>query len=267
MLKHPAKKIDNFEKFGYRYAKEMSHLYSLPRYFVLKRFKPDVQYSHPELASHSDDAILISTRLTGATLSEYDTTLVQSPLSVLGNSFVLEERTDRWFDGHKVAFKMKYGDKTMPCTFEYNKLIVQSQLGSIPVLRQSSPFELYGNKFTLLYTDMYEVYRFPCKAGTVLEAPLEAGGGGGGIPIAPPIQSKASSGKIPQHILNTYIQTLIDKQENCPIEMTQFTKESVRITPCGHAMSANAAEYWITYKHSCPVCRQNCSVEELQKWN
>ncbi len=248
----------------------MSHLYSLPRYFILKRFKPDVQRVYPELASRSEDAILISTRIIGTNLSVYDTTLVQRPLSVLGNSFIMETN-DRWFDGHKVAFTMKCGDKIMPCTFEFNKLVVQSNIGSIPVFRQSSPCELYGNTFTFLHTDMYESYRFPCKIRTVLEAPLSAEGGGGGLPIAPPIenppvQPRTSNGKIPQHILNAYIQTLVDKQENCPIEMTPLTKESMRITPCGHSLSANAAEYWITYKHSCPVCRQECSVEELQGW-
>jgi hypothetical protein len=243
----------------------MSHLYSLPRYFILKRFKADVQRVYPELASHCEDAILISTNMIGTNLSVYDTTLVQRPLSVLGNSFIMETN-DRWFDGHKVAFTMKCGDKIMPCTFEFNKLVVQSNIGSIPVLRQSSPCELYGNTFTFLHTDMYESYRFPCKTRTVLEAPLAAEGGGGGLPIAPPINPRASSGKIPQHILNTYIQTLVDKQENCPIEMTPLTKETARITPCGHSMSASAAEYWIAYKHSCPVCREQCSVAELQKW-
>lgn len=243
----------------------MSHLYSLPTHFILKRFKPDVQRIYPELASRSEDAVLIRTTRIGANLSVYESRLVQEPLSVLGNSLVQEESIDHWFDGNKVAFTMKCGEIVLNCTFEYNKLVVNSNIGPVPVLRQSSPTELYGNTFTFLHTDMYASYRFPCKARTFLEAPIAPGGGGGGA--SPPVAPLASVQKrIPQHILNSYIQTLLDKKESCPIEMTPLTKESVRITPCGHSMSASAAECWIAYKHSCPVCREQCSVAELQQW-
>ena len=241
----------------------MSHLYSLPTHFILKRFKPDVQRIYPELASRSEDAVLIRTTRIGANLSVYESRLIQEPLSVLGNSLIQEESIDHWFDGNKVAFTMKCGEIVLNCTFEYNKLVVNSHIGPIPVLRQSSPCELYGNTFVFLHTDMYASYRFPCKANTFLDAPIAPGGGGGGadLPVAPVIHKR-----IPQHILNSYIQSLVDKHENCPVEMSPLTKESTRITPCGHAMSASAAECWITYKHSCPVCREECSIQELQQW-
>lgn len=235
--------------------------YNLPTHFILKRFKPDVQRVYPELASHSEDAVLIRTTRIGANLSVYDSVLVNEPLSVLGSSLIQEDTLDHWFDGNKVAFTMKCGDTILNCTFEYNKMIINSALGPIPVMRQSSPCELYGNTFVFIHTDIYEAYRFPCKANTFLDAPLV--GGGGGVPIMP---LASVHKRIPQHILNTYIQTLLDKEENCPVEMMPLTKESVRITPCGHALSVSAAECWIAYKHSCPVCREECSLVELQQW-
>lgn len=245
----------------------MSHPYLLPSRFILKRFKPNLEYSHPELASFKDEAVLIQTRRIGNDLSVYETILTEDPKTALGVGVVEPQFADPWFHGRKVCFTLQHGNSMRDCVFVFNKLVVNTASGQIPVLRQSDPCELYGNPFIFLYKDMYSRYRFPCIENSVIEPPPSASGGGGGLPIAYPIRPRSSNGKIPQHILNTYIQTLIDKQDNCPIEMTPLDKRTVRITPCGHALSANAAECWITYKHSCPVCREECSMEELQQWS
>jgi len=241
----------------------MSHLYTLPSRFVLKRFKPDVYQKRPDLASHIHDAVLITTRRIGFENAVYETELVEDPITILGDSIVLSSTNDTWFNGNKVAFLLKHGEKILSCALAFNGCILDTIHGLIPVLKQSDPCELYGNKFTFLYTDMYQSYRFTCLPNLFLRAAENpAGGGGAQIPIAPPVQHA----RMPQHIVNTYITSLLDKNEACPIEMTPLTKETVRITNCGHAMSANAAEYWIACKHSCPVCRQECSLEELQGW-
>ena len=239
----------------------MSHLYTLPSRYILKRFKPDLQQTHPDLAIHKDDAILITTTQIGFQERVYEMEIQQNPIEVLGNSIILHSTSDIWFGGEKVVFTVKHAETMMKSVFTFNDIILDTIYGHIPVLKQSEPCQLFGNLFKFLHTDLYESYRFKCTPGTVLVAPENPAGGGGGYPI--PVEK----GKVPQHILNVYIQSLLDKEENCPIQMVPLTKETVRITPCGHAMSASAAEYWITYKHSCPVCRQNCSVEELQKWN
>lgn len=71
---------------------------------------------------------------------------------------------------------------------------------------------------------------------------------------------------LPQHIVNSYIQSLLDKHEVCPITMEPFAQDSVVITPCGHAVSQDAAVHWIQDAHSCPVCRKACTIASLQSW-
>ena len=242
----------------------MSHLYELPSRFILKRFKPDIVNTHPDLASSQDAAVLIYTSRIGNQYPVYDTTIVEYPLQHLGNSVVLSMDVDGWFDGNKVAFPMKHDDRILNCTFAFNNCVVDTENGPIPVLKQSTPCELYGNKFIFLHKDMYEGFRFSCKADSILRSPPNpAGGRSSSIPS---LSTRNTKGSIPQHILNAYIDGLLEKNENCPIEMTPLTKETIRITPCGHSMSVNAAEYWITCKHSCPVCREGCSVDQLLGW-
>jgi hypothetical protein len=71
---------------------------------------------------------------------------------------------------------------------------------------------------------------------------------------------------LPQHIVNSYIQTLLQAGETCPISMEPLTQESSVITPCGHAVSKDAAVHWIQGAHSCPVCRKACTIASLQSW-
>jgi hypothetical protein len=70
----------------------------------------------------------------------------------------------------------------------------------------------------------------------------------------------------PQHIINGYIESIIQKKEVCPIIFQELEKSTVCITPCGHAASYDAAKCWIVKKNSCPVCRNTCSISQLQLW-
>jgi hypothetical protein len=79
-------------------------------------------------------------------------------------------------------------------------------------------------------------------------------------------EMRSSNNTIPQHIVNTYIEGLIQKHECCPITMNEFTKDTTCITPCGHAMLLRSAERWIQDAHSCPVCRLPVSETQLQVW-
>jgi hypothetical protein len=71
---------------------------------------------------------------------------------------------------------------------------------------------------------------------------------------------------LPQHIVNAYIDDIIRKREDCPIEMTPLTRENAALTPCGHAVQQSAGARWILDAHSCPVCRVQCSPDQLQTW-
>ena len=71
---------------------------------------------------------------------------------------------------------------------------------------------------------------------------------------------------MPQHIVNTVIESLIAQEKECPILQTALEKETTCLTPCGHAMTTDAAARWIRDAHSCPECRSPCSVDQLQVW-
>lgn len=71
---------------------------------------------------------------------------------------------------------------------------------------------------------------------------------------------------MPQHIVNTVIESLVAQETECPILQTALEKETTCLTPCGHAMTTDAAARWIRDAHSCPECRSPCSADQLQVW-
>jgi hypothetical protein len=100
-----------------------------------------------------------------------------------------------------------------------------------------------------------------------------AGGGGGAgpaeIPVAYPSRPQQQSVRqqaLPQHIVNAYIDELIRKGEECPIEMVALTRMNAALTPCGHAVQQSAGTRWILGARSCPVCRVQCAPDQLQIW-
>jgi hypothetical protein len=70
--------------------------------------------------------------------------------------------------------------------------------------------------------------------------------------------------KLPQSVVNGYIESLIAKQEVCPISLIPLEKESTLVAPCGHAISHHVATRWIRDARSCPVCRAEVSESQLQ---
>jgi hypothetical protein len=70
--------------------------------------------------------------------------------------------------------------------------------------------------------------------------------------------------KLPQSVVNGYIESLAAKQEVCPISLLPLDKDSTLVAPCGHAISHRAAICWIRDARSCPVCRAEVSESQLQ---
>lgn len=84
-------------------------------------------------------------------------------------------------------------------------------------------------------------------------------------PVHTPVQPQVRA-TMPQHIVNTVIESLVAQETECIILQTALTKETTCLTPCGHAMTTDAAAHWIRGAHSCPECRSPCSVDQLQVW-
>jgi len=86
------------------------------------------------------------------------------------------------------------------------------------------------------------------------------------VATAPPSLSDMSLNKqfIPQHVINTYLQSVLDKKEECPISRVEMNHETICMTHCGHAMCYKDAIEWMKYKQMCPVCRVQCTEKQLQ---
>lgn len=239
----------------------MSESFGVPPRFALRRFKPDIAIEKPALTSHQYDTCLVDvTREVIGGQPIWSFRLVEHPLQILGHAYVRTVEEDHWFGGTSQIIQGMVGRDVKPLIIKYNKVCIGTYGGEIPLLKLSMPCEVLGPVFTWLHTSAYQSYRFECRTGSVLPADREP------IPSAPPVVVNTLWKPIPQHIVNTYIEAMIQKQEQCPIEMSPLTKESAVLTPCGHGLSASAAEYWIQDSHSCPVCRLPCSVAQLQRW-
>lgn len=170
----------------------------------------------------------------------------------------------------------------------------------VPILKLANPCVVLHSRFAHLDTTHMERFGFVCDHGRELIPPtlvrrgelqqqalqmaeraaramLERTAPAGARPPVPlaaaPRRTAASSAPapapratMPQHIVNTVIETLVAQEKECPILQTALEKETTCLTPCGHAMTTDAAARWIRDAHSCPECRSPCSVDQLQVW-
>ena len=65
--------------------------------------------------------------------------------------------------------------------------------------------------------------------------------------------SPPSNSSIPRHILQLYINKMIQEGYECPITFEPITKETVVCTPCGHLFTKNGISQLLVKK--CPTCR------------
>lgn len=71
---------------------------------------------------------------------------------------------------------------------------------------------------------------------------------------------------IPSHILQGFLESILEKKELCPIKMHELNKTTICTTPCGHAMSYEAAVLWLKEHNACPVCRNKCAISDLYRY-
>jgi hypothetical protein len=71
---------------------------------------------------------------------------------------------------------------------------------------------------------------------------------------------------IPNHILQGYLSSVLQRKEYCPITMEELTKQTICCPPCGHPMNHAAALEWIRVKQQCAVCRSYCTSTSLTRF-
>ena len=74
------------------------------------------------------------------------------------------------------------------------------------------------------------------------------------VPTPRPVAAPSAI-KIPAHILRIFMDSAIEKQDQCPIEMEPFTKQTIACTPCGHLFNRAALARSINSSNTCPTCR------------
>ena len=217
----------------------------LPLYFVIKRYRPNIEDDYPRLEPFKDLSVLIQSKKNPD--SSWSLELVKNPLQLIEGSNLITTENDVWFNGRIVEIAVsKYNTpSTLTMRIKFNNTVfVNSEFSySIPLLKIDKPTETLAREF----------YNLPEN--------LEYGFDLNNLSVTIPEQKepKLQEIKIPAHIMATYIQSLLDKKELCPITMEPLQRDTLYITECGHAMSKSAARKWITQKKSCPVCRVKCS--------
>jgi hypothetical protein len=228
-------------------------------------------------------------------------TLIDKPLDYLGNSILAQCTNDIWFNDTfpMISVERPSSDperhlRIYKTTFYFQKYYIYTvvQDDPIPVLTCTNKCLILPSAFTNLDYDCNEHWRFVMRTGPLVPlistpsfadlrrvafqevnraASIFLRNQFEPIRIEEPTNNVVEepckkTNKIPQRIVNGYIENTVSKGDMCPITMTPLEKESTCLTPCGHTMLFSAAECWIRDAHSCPVCRENLLVEHLQVW-
>ena len=248
---------------------------------------------------------IVTERVGGAVHPLWRLTLVEQPLEALGRCSVTLY-PDNWLSGldHKIIVQRPNpnpdaNNKLFLTDIRHTRYAVRMETGQfVPILNLTNPCLVLHSRFIHIDTTYMDRFGFVCDHGRELIPPTLIRRGeiqqqavqlaeraaralleraAAPLPPAPaprretipaprqPPQPQVRA-TMPQHIVNTVIETLVAQEKECPILQTSLEKETTCLTPCGHAMTTDAAARWIRDAHSCPECRYPCSVDQLQVW-
>jgi len=74
------------------------------------------------------------------------------------------------------------------------------------------------------------------------------------------------TGFIPVHIFRSFVESAIQRREECPVSKDIITKENAALTPCGHLFTNEGLRNAIQYNSKCPTCRAPLSTVSIQRW-
>ena len=204
----------------------------LPPLFVIRRYRPDILDTRPEVLPYKDIAVLIKSVNIN---NKWKLILIENPKNILENGTIVQSYDDLWLNYNIIEYNVQTAnDKEYNINVKYNNHYIDNKGEKIPLLKISDPCKILPLEF--YYLNIYDSFKFNFICGPIK-------------------QDNIIKNNIPPHILNLYIENIINSGECCPITMEPFTKENINITKCGHAIS-NAGEIWVRNKGTCPVCRE-----------
>ena len=240
----------------------------LPSCFALWR---TTHSSHTCSSSCAYTAAIVLTTCISINPPIYNFNLLDSVKVSLEGGVCISSSTNNWFTGQTLKLIIQ-----RPSTFqnEHNKLYLtevsydkhyirlRNSNEKIPVFKLYDKCLILESRFMDLEKEYNASYQFTMKPGQILQFPLSP------TELSDQVLEKtclSSSVKIPQHIMNGYIDSLIQKKEVCPATLVELNRKTIHITPCGHPISTEGL-IWITRSNSCPICRSNCRKEDLYTW-
>jgi hypothetical protein len=230
-------------------------MYSLPPFFALRRYRPNVESDYPELDAYKNIAVLLQT--TKNENNSWSLDIVQNPHRLLNGAIISSQMDDLWFNTKviEVNIKQHNSSNVHKVSIKYNNTIIKYNDSIIPLFKIGIPCTVLDDIFFHLKESQYVSFRFEMKNGPIQQSIIK--------PSTTIVLHKNS---IPQHMINTFIESLLDKKEICPILLESFTKDTICITSCGHPISKQSAETWFLQKKTCPVCRAPCDSNILYSW-
>lgn len=250
------------------------------------------KHSREALHGGNDNAALFRCESDGWHQGAWRINFIEDPLEYIEDGTLVESREDEWFGAraHTILVKRvspyendsgKYKDTQI----RYMGYKIVSNVGKapIPVLNLNKKCEvLPAPQFAQLDMVEYGYLRFKMRRGRlvnpytyrilqrdpVLAAASEYVRGPLTTPavVPVPVRPVSVTPKMPQRVVNVYLDSLIGAKETCPIELTELTRENACMAPCGHAMTHGAAEAWLRTSRTCPVCRAGLGMEDLMRW-
>ena len=246
------------------------------------------KHSREALHGGNDNAALFRCEPDGWHQGAWRINFIEDPLEYIEDGTLVESREDEWLGAraHTILVKRvspysndsgKYKDTQI----RYMGYKIVSHVGkpSIPVLNLNNKCEVLPAQFADLDRVEYGYLRFKMRRGRlvnpytyrilqrdpVLAAASESvRGPPAAVPV--PVAPASVTTKMPQRVVNVYLDSLIGAKETCPIELSELTRENACMAPCGHAMTHEAAEAWLRTSRTCPVCRAGLGLTDLMRW-
>lgn len=206
---------------------------------------------------------------------------IDNPLKFIEDGVLVESREDEWLgaQAHKILVKRvspypndngKYKDTLI----RYIGYKIVSNIGrqTIPVLNLNNKSQVLPSEFKKLDAPQHGYLRFKMCYGRLINPSTYRILQRNSTQTKrseynpKPLTETKSKTRMPQRVVNVYLDSLINSNEKCPIEFTKLTRENACTAPCGHAMSFSAAKTWLSVSKSCPVCRTELGVDDLMCW-
>jgi hypothetical protein len=233
----------------------------LPPLFALWRYERSLDVNRY-------DAVLVMTTKILSARCVWSLSLVENPLDHIQNASLVHNSVDRWFSNraHHIIIQRQStineeNNRYHDVFIQYKNYVIQLEENQvIPILFMSEVYSAMPIQFVNLHLPENMKYRFQLKRGPVLpvvEAPTVE---------APTVEAPTIETRLPQFVINELIEGIVARNLDCPILIERLTRESTRILPCCHAISAEAVLHYSDGIHSCPQCRKPFRNLQLQQW-